>query len=87
MDPLPEVQLIFDCPKCGGLYPLAIVIGTAPADEKRARWHVDALPGHPQWFEHATIVPSVKCHPGMHGPRGPICSAHFTVINGNVTLV
>jgi len=85
VDPLPQVQLSFTCPKCGNPYAICIYVGTEPADETKARWHSDTLPESPAWPDTLTITPSISCRAMQHGKRGPICGAHFSITNGEIT--
>lgn len=85
IDPLPQVQLTFACPKCGSPNALSIYVSTDPPDESKGRWHSDTLPTAPGWPDTLTLTPSIQCHLRMHGPRRPDCSAHFSIINGEIT--
>lgn len=84
IDPLPETELSFRCPKCGDPGRVRIIVGTEPPDQSKGRWHVDALPQSPAWVETLTVTPSIQCHALMHGPRRPPCNAHFSIINGEI---
>lgn len=84
VDPLPEVDLAFDCPVCAGGRVL-LVLTSDPPDEPRRKWHADPLPGTtPDWASRITISPSVNnAGPDRHG-RGRPCAAHFSVVRGEI---
>ena len=81
-NPLPEMWMIFRCPKCGSHYSLQIIITTEA--HTPGKWHVEKLPDSIQWPETATVAPSIQCHQKMHGVKGPDCNAHFSIIGGEI---
>jgi hypothetical protein len=84
IDPLPEMDLSFICPKCGSPMTVGIKIGTEPQDAVQHRWHVASLPTSKEWVETVTITPSIVCNAEQHGHHRPPCNAHFSVINGEI---
>lgn len=84
IDPLPEMGLSFTCPKCGPPGIVAIIVTTGDPNQTDGKWHVSELP-HVDNLDRMTIVPSIRCHAQMHGPRQPPCNAHFSIVNGEVT--
>lgn len=83
-DPLPEIELWFQCPTCAPGKIVCIKVGTEPADQSQGRWHSDSLPSDRSWFETATIQPSINnAHPDRHGIGNP-CAAHFAIVNGQI---
>lgn len=85
LDPLPEVDLTFICPKCGAPANCAIILTTNAFDPNIVgKWHVPALPNGPGWADRLTVTPSVQEPAQAHGPNRPPCNAHFSIINGEI---
>ena len=80
-DPLPKQWLTFRCPVCpkGSIQ---VYVTTEPFGN--GAWHVDALLDY-ETIKTVTVTPSIGNEgPGRHGANRPPCTAHFSIINGEI---
>lgn len=83
MIPTGDWKLSFWCPTCGRPNSVSIVIGESRRETPR-RWMATPMPGAPDWFDHATITPSINYTGCGHGPKKPTCSFHGAIVGGAI---